>query len=178
MAIQGPSGSGKSTLLAILGGIIAPVEGTVVLGALRSAPVAWILQTLNSLGSRSVLDNACLYNILDHQAACVATDAALAILDELGMSHVAYVKARRLSGGELQRVAVARALVSNRPILLADEPTNQLDPANARRVMRALLGETSTARVTVVVTHDVDSLPVECRLLRLTELGLTDVTRR
>ena len=178
VAIEGPSGTGKSTLLAIIGGLLRPTSGTVTIDtAWPSHRFAWVLQGLNSLGARSALDNAALYNLLDGERRSVARRIAGERLVELGMGDHMHKRVRRLSGGELQRVAAARALSSRRPLVLADEPTNQLDRDNAKRVMAAVVDSATQGRAVIVVTHDHDALPDRCRVLRLDENGLHDVSK-
>lgn len=173
VAIEGPSGTGKSTLLAIIGGLLQPTSGTVsICASWRSERFAWVLQGLNSLSARSALDNAALYDMIDGVKRSAARQAAAEQLVSLGMVEHTNTQVRRLSGGELQRVAVARALSSQRPVVLADEPTNQLDRANARNVMSALVDAASQGRAVIVVTHDSDALSGRCRVLRLSESGL------
>jgi ABC-type lipoprotein export system ATPase subunit len=102
-----------------------------------------------------------------------ASERARANLDLVGIGDLADAKARQLSGGELQRLAVARALTSTRPIVLADEPTNQLDRHNARRVMQALVDSAAIEhRCVLVVTHDHEALPDTATVVRLAEDGL------
>lgn len=178
VAIEGPSGTGKSTLLAIIGGLLKPTSGTVTIGApWQSERFAWVLQGLNSLGARSALDNAALYDLIDGVKRSAARRAAAEQLIGLGMGGHMNTRVRRLSGGELQRVAVARALSCRRPLVLADEPTNQLDRDNAKHVMSALIDAASEGRAVVVVTHDRDALSDRCRVLRLSENGLHDVSK-
>jgi ABC-type lipoprotein export system ATPase subunit len=175
VAIEGPSGTGKTTLLALLGGLLEPSEGEVRVEGAHRAPFGWVLQTLNSLSARSVLANAELNNVIDGVDRSTARDRARRALDAIGLGDRLETRARQLSGGELQRLAVARVLASTRPIVLADEPTNQLDRANAELVMAALFATAvADRRVVVVVTHDHDALPDACRVLRLTEHGLVD----
>jgi ABC-type lipoprotein export system ATPase subunit len=178
VAIEGPSGTGKSTLLAIIGGLLQPTSGTVTISATwKSQRFAWVLQGLNSLGARSALDNAALYDLVDGVKRAEAHRTAAEQLIGLGMGEHMNTRVRRLSGGELQRVAVSRALSCRRPLVLADEPTNQLDHKNAEHVMSALVGVASQGRAVVVVTHDSDALSNRCRVLRLNENGLHDVSR-
>lgn len=175
VAIEAPSGTGKSTLLALLGGLLNPTQGTIHVNASHRAPFGWVLQSLNSLTARTVLANAELNNVIDGVDRRAARSRAHDALAAVGLGDRVRSRARQLSGGELQRLAVARVLASTRPILLADEPTNQLDRANAATVMRALF-ETAAVdrRIVVVVTHDHDALPETIRVLRLTEGGLVD----
>lgn len=175
VAIEGPSGTGKSTLLALLGGLLDPTEGAVRVESSHRAPFGWVLQSLNSLSARSVLANAELNNVIDGVGRSVARERARLSLDAVGLGDRWRSRARHLSGGELQRLAVARVLASTRPIVLADEPTNQLDRTNATAVMRALFATAEAdRRIVVVVTHDHDALPNTVRVLRLTEDGLAD----
>jgi ABC-type lipoprotein export system ATPase subunit len=155
IAIEGPSGTGKSTLLAVLGGLLEPRDGRVLNESTREAPFAWVLQSLNGLTARSVLANACLLGVLDGESLGEVRKRAMSLLTELGLDRHCDKRAKQLSGGELQRLAVARALASTRPVILADEPTNQLDRDNARRVMRLLFESAAVdQRIVIVVTHD------------------------
>lgn len=172
VAIEGPSGVGKSTLLALLGGLLAPTHGSVIVSTETAIPFAWVLQSLNTLAARSVLANACVGHLLDDEPKELTRSRALEALELLALKPLAEKRARSLSGGELQRLTVARALVSSRPIILADEPSNQLDRRNAQLVMQALVRAADSGRAVVIVTHDRAALPDHCRVLRLTEHGL------
>ncbi len=173
IAITGPSGVGKTTLLSILGGVQAADHGRVVARAVDPhSSTSWVLQTLNALGGRSVLENACLTAYLDGEDRRDIRTRALEALEMLDICHLRSKKARDLSGGEQQRLAVARALVASRPIVLADEPTSQLDYANSEIVMRALVNLAHKRRAVVIVTHDTSALPDNCRVLSLREDGL------
>jgi ABC-type lipoprotein export system ATPase subunit len=173
VAIQGPSGVGKSTLLGLIGGLLEPAEGSVEIPGAGQRRFAWVLQTLNSLSARTVLSNATLLARLDGESQSTSSARALGVLDALGLGEVVAQRARHLSGGELQRMAVARAIASSRPIILADEPTNQLDQASALITMRLLVSEAEESqRCVLIVTHDRDSLPANCRVFKLTENGL------
>jgi putative ABC transport system ATP-binding protein/lipoprotein-releasing system ATP-binding protein len=176
LAVEGPSGTGKSTLLGILGGVLTPTAGQVEHRTGRRPPFAWVLQTLNSLAARTVHDNAALLSLLDGEPRTDAYERAARVLADLGLGERLRSRARNLSGGELQRVAVARAISSVRPIVLADEPTNQLDRDLARHVMAALIRSAKKDnRIVVIVTHDHDALPASCRVARLGPEGLTEL---
>lgn len=158
VAILGPSGSGKTTLVALLGGLIAPDEGSVTVesqhGALQPARcVAWVLQTLNVLPDRTTLENAQLGAYADTADPKQARQRALAGLEAVGLGSLVDRPVRTLSGGECQRVVIARALASRRPFILADEPTGQLDHATTARVLDVLVGDLRERGI-VIVTHD------------------------
>ncbi len=162
-AILGPSGSGKSTLLSVLGGLVRPGAGVVRVelgsGAVDRAPVAlrdataWVLQTTNVLPERSALENVVVAALTQHGDRRRARAEAERRLESVGLADRAYDTARVLSGGELQRVVIARALASGRPFVLADEPTGQLDRSTSAMVLDALLRSSGDAGV-VIVTHD------------------------
>lgn len=157
VAIAGPSGSGKTTLLALLGGLLRPRQGQVrVEGGHVETPaenVAWVLQTVNVLSDRSVLDNAALGAFGDGANLGSARERARESLDQVGLGPLVDRPIRTLSGGETQRVVIARALCSLRPFILADEPTGQLDRRTTDGVLESLLTDTHGKGV-VIVTHD------------------------
>jgi lipoprotein-releasing system ATP-binding protein len=169
VAIIGPSGSGKSTLLNIIGLLMSPTRGTLrILGEdvaalddaalthLRGRRVGFIFQFHHLLAGLSAAQNLMLPLMIEKGRATEDMRAtALGALAEVGVEHKADVKPSRLSGGEQQRIAVARALVKNPPLVLADEPTGNLDTENSERVfelMRRYNRERGTA--VVIVTHD------------------------
>lgn len=158
--LVGPSGSGKSSLLAALAGLLPPREGSVrfVDEAGASAPpdparISWIPQGSNALPARSVLDNAMVGALARGAEISVARDRAHRALAELGIAAHADAAARELSGGELQRLAFARALAAETPLIFADEPTASLDVENVRRI-GALLTALGRVASVVVATHD------------------------
>lgn len=172
LAIVGPSGTGKTTLLALLGGLLTPDAGTaqvVLSDGVRCAvgPLAsWVLQTVNVLPDRSVADNVALGAYAGgagRQAALARVEPALA---QVGLAGYVPRPVRTLSGGEVQRVVIARALVSDRPVVLADEPTGQLDPRTTSGVAAALL-TAARGRIVVVVTHDPAVAALCSHVLRL-----------
>lgn len=162
-AILGPSGSGKSTLLGVLGGLLRPDAGTVRIEASESrvdnVPAAlqqvtsWVLQTTNVLPERSALDNVQVAALTRHGDRHIAREASERLLDAVGLGERANDPARVMSGGELQRVVIARALASGRPFMLADEPTGQLDRSTSAMVLDVFLDASHDAGV-VIVTHD------------------------
>ena len=160
VALVGSSGSGKSTLLHLIAGLDQPTRGTITWPALRGAPlrpgpVAVVFQAPSLLPPLDVLENVALPLLLLGVADDDARSSARIALERLSLVDVAAKLPEELSGGQAQRVAVARALVAAPALILADEPTGQLDSSTAADVVEALL---ETARVTgaalVIATHD------------------------
>ncbi len=168
LAISGPSGCGKSTLLAILGLLDNPTEGEYALGGtpvarlgseersrIRNRQIGFIFQAFNLIGDLTVYENTELP--LTYRAGLTRTerrDAVLSALDCVGMSHRLNHYPSQLSGGQQQRVAVARALVGRPAILLADEPTGNLDSRNGDAVMELLAKLHAGGSTVCMVTHD------------------------
>jgi putative ABC transport system ATP-binding protein len=166
VAITGPSGSGKSTLLGLLAGLDAPSSGSVILDGvditaldedslarLRGTRIGFVFQFFHLLPSLTALENV----LVPMEIAGVPRAAARAktLLDEVGLRDRGHHYPSQLSGGEQQRVAIARALANNPPILLADEPTGNLDSATGHSVIELLLAVNRTRKTTLVlVTHD------------------------
>lgn len=170
-AIVGPSGSGKTTLLSVIGGLLRPsggraraVDGAGSMHRVDSV-ATWVLQTVSLLPERTAADNVMVGAYSDTDDRAEADRRTAHALAAVGLGDRAEARARLLSGGEAQRVAIARALASHRPVLLADEPTGQLDAATSAAVADALLG--ATGRTVVVVTHD---LEVAARCTQVLEL--------
>ena len=168
VAIMGPSGSGKSTLLNILGGLEVPSGGELLLEGieigrmtddqrtlLRRRRIGFVFQQFNLLPIFSALDNVALPLRLEGVRSGEAEQRAAAMLDLVGLTERRNQLPSQLSGGEQQRVAIARALVADPAIILADEPTGNLDSANGDRVI-AMLRELVDAQgqTVVLVTHD------------------------
>lgn len=160
-ALVGPSGSGKSTLLAIMAGLLKPRSGTVTLedpasGTVNVAKgdVTWVPQGGYLLPDRSVLDNVLLGALSEGCGIDEASDKAQRALDAVALGHRFDASASDLSGGEAQRVAVARAMCTSRRIVFADEPTASLDRSSAVTVAEVLRGLIGDDRIVVVATHD------------------------
>ena len=165
--IMGPTGRGKSTLLYVLGLMLTPTSGVVRLGdvdastrpdrersRLRATSVGFVFQDSELDPSRPILDSVVepgLYAGLERQT---LEDRARALLERFGLAHRADHRPGQVSGGQAQRVAVCRALVNVPVVVLADEPTGNLDPDNAGLVMDALADAAAEGRTVVVATHD------------------------
>jgi ABC-type lipoprotein export system ATPase subunit len=161
VVIVGPSGSGKTTLLHIMSGIDTPTSGVIEWPALglaedlRPGPVALSFQSPSLLPALSVSENVALPLLLAGRTESSALESALSILDRAGLADLAQRLPEELSGGQSQRVSLARALVTGPALLFADEPTGQQDRSHALQLMDLLLsiaGESDTA--VVVATHD------------------------
>jgi putative ABC transport system ATP-binding protein len=167
-AIVGPSGSGKSTLLGLIAGLDAPSSGSVLidgvditalgedaLARLRGEKIGFVFQFFHLIPSLTAYENVAVP--MEIRGAADAATRARALLEEVGLTGRAHHYPSQLSGGEQQRVALARALANDPPIVLADEPTGNLDTANGRHIMD-LLRNIHRARHTtlVLVTHDAE----------------------
>jgi putative ABC transport system ATP-binding protein len=166
VAIVGPSGSGKSTLLNLMGALDLPTEGTVRihgqdlasldddgLTRLRRDRIGFVFQFFNLLPTLSALENVMLPSLLAGRAKKEVRARALAHLAAVGLAKRQGHRPDQLSGGEMQRVAIARALVGDPPLVLADEPTGNLDTKTGEGVLDLLIGAAGTRSV-VLVTHD------------------------
>ena len=165
--IMGPSGSGKSTLLHLIGGLDRPSSGDLLVDGrligqmaddqvtlFRRKRIGLVFQFFNLLPTLSALENVALPLVLDGQAKAAAEQRAATLLGEVGLEGRQKHLPEELSGGEIQRVAVARALAFDPPILLADEPTGNLDSNNGATVLTLLRRISKDAGCTVVmVTH-------------------------
>ncbi|CAN5311060.1 ABC transporter ATP-binding protein [soil metagenome] len=180
VAVMGRSGSGKSTLLNLAGGLDAPSRGTVRvegtdlsalsprdLAAIRRRHVGYVFQHGNLLPTLTAAENVSLPLELDGVSLREARASAIAILSEVLHPEVADRYPDQLSGGEQQRVAVARGLVGGRRLLLADEPTGALDEVTAEKVMRLLRDRCDAGAAALVVTHDAAQAAWADRVVRL-----------
>ena len=189
--IMGPSGSGKSTLLHLIGGLDQPNRGDVLvdgrlisqlsddqLTLFRRATVGFVFQFFNLLPTLSAVENVMLPLILDAQARSQAHARAERILERVGLEERKSHLPEELSGGEIQRLAVARALAFNPSILLADEPTGNLDSKTGAEVLELIREVNRQQGCTVVmVTHDKEAAGFGDRVIQLKD-GMTKRRRR
>ena len=187
-AVTGPSGCGKSTLLHLLGGLDRPTSGELFVGdlALHSADetaltqyrrrdLGIVFQFFNLLPTMNVLENVSLPLLLAGQPPARTRPRALELLDLVGMTPRAGHFVHQLSGGEMQRTAIARALVHRPRLLLADEPTGNLDSRNAERVLETLVTVAAAGLTTlVIVTHAEEVARAASRRVRLRDGKMTN----
>ena len=179
LAIVGPSGSGKTTLLGLMAGLDAPTSGTIDIGGteitaldedrlavLRGARIGFVFQFFHLVPSLTALENVLVPMELVGRRG--ARERATTLLAEVGLAERAHHYPTQLSGGEQQRVAIARALANDPPLILADEPTGNLDGANGRHILDLLLSVRTARQVTLVlVTHDAEIAALADRRLTL-----------
>ncbi len=187
--IMGPSGSGKSTLLLMLGALLKPTEGKIWLDELelsaqsesqlpdiRLRNFGFIFQDFNLLSALNVLDNVSLAAELTGVGRKAAREKATMLLSELGLGHRLNFSLEKLSGGEKQRVAIARALVNDPTILLADEPTANLDSSHGHETMRRLREiAKERGRSVIIVSHDERIKDIADRVLWIEDGQLKDL---
>ena len=180
VALMGPSGSGKSTLMNILGCLDSPTGGTYNLNShdvsqmtddelagIRNIEIGFVFQQFNLLPRLSAAENVALQLVYAGVSKKERIDRAMIALEKVGLASRSHHKSNELSGGQIQRVAIARALVNNPSILLADEPTGNLDSKTSVEVME-LFGKIQSAGNTVVlVTHEEDIAQYAHRVVRL-----------
>lgn len=181
LSIMGPSGCGKSTLLNIMGLLDAPSKGDVKIGNesttnlsdkqmahFRNRKLGFIFQSYHLINDLKVLDNVELPLLYRTSSAKERTQLAKAALEKVGLSNRIKHFPTQLSGGQKQRVAIARAIVGEPEIILADEPTGNLDSAMGHEIMEILLQLNNTEKTTIVmVTHDENMARKTHRLVRL-----------
>lgn len=167
LSIMGPSGCGKSTLLNIIGLLDAPTSGTVEiagtntvnmndkqLAMFRNQKLGFVFQSFHLINSLNVLDNVELPLLYRKVSAKERREAAVAVLEKVGLSHRMRHFPTQLSGGQCQRVAIARAIVGNPDIILADEPTGNLDSKSTIEIMNILKDLHKSGRTVIIITHD------------------------
>lgn len=180
-SIMGPSGSGKSTLLHLIGGLDRPTRGDVVVGGkvisqmgddevtlFRRERIGVIFQFFNLLPTLTAIENVALPALLGGRAEAEARAKSGALLERVGLSARGNHLPEELSGGEIQRLAIARALVFNPPILLADEPTGNLDSKTGGAILQLIRDINRREDCTVVmVTHDREAAAAGDRVIHL-----------
>ena len=181
VSIMGPSGSGKSTLLHLMGGLDAPTAGEIVIDGtpisrmsddeitiFRRRRIGFVFQFFNLLPTYSAEENVALPLLLDRRRPRDVRDRVGAALDLVGLGHRRRHRPDELSGGEMQRVAIARALVIDPALILADEPTGNLDTRTGEQIL-ALIRDANRARgsTVVLVTHDARAAGHAARIVTL-----------
>ena len=183
VGLVGPSGSGKSTLLNLISGIDHPSAGEISvagqsIGALsesrlagfRGKNIGIVFQFFQLVPTLSILENIILaMDLVGSIAKTERRDRALQLLDQMGVKRHQDKLPAKLSGGEQQRVAIARALANDPPILVADEPTGNLDSENSDRIMKLFEKCAADGRLVVVATHETSRLDGFSRLIRLAD---------
>jgi putative ABC transport system ATP-binding protein len=191
VAVMGPSGCGKSTLLQLVGGLDRPTAGDVLiagqglaqlsddaLSALRRRTIGFVFQAYNLIPVLNAVENVALPLILDGMRPAEATQRAAAWLDQLGLGDRRNHRPDQLSGGQQQRVAVARALVADPALILADEPTGNLDSKAAGEIAELLRRiAAGYGRTIVMVTHDPRIAAHAGRIVFLKDGTIADDTR-
>ena len=180
LSIMGPSGCGKSTLLNIMGLLDSPTSGTIEingtstenmgdkeLAAFRNQTLGFVFQSFHLINSLNVIDNVELPLLYRKMSSSERTDLAKAVLERVGLSHRMKHMPTQLSGGQCQRVAIARAIVGNPDIILADEPTGNLDSKMGAEVMELLHKlNKEDGRTIVMVTHNEEQAKQTGRTVR------------
>ena len=180
VALMGPSGSGKSTLMNILGCLDTPSSGEYYLNdqlvsdmrdgelaAIRNKEIGFVFQTFNLLPRLSALDNVALPLVYAGMGRSKREEVAEHVLEQVGLSDRMYHKPNELSGGQRQRVAIARALVNNPSIILADEPTGNLDTKTSLEIMDIFGKLHALGNTIILVTHEPDIALYAHRVVKL-----------
>jgi len=189
-AILGPSGSGKSTLMHIIGFMDQPTSGEIFLdenpvsglgkneqARLRATEIGFVFQSFNLLSRLSVLDNVLLPVNYARRSPAEYRERALATLERVGLGHRSSHRPAQLSGGERQRVAIARALVNAPKIVLADEPTGNLDSHNAANILRLFDELAKEGNTILLVTHDESIADHTRKIIRVKDGKITEEER-
>jgi len=188
VSIVGPSGSGKSTLLHILGTLDEPAKGEIFLqdkkinqlkgrqlAAFRNRHIGFVFQFHHLLPEFSALENVCIPGWIAGRRKKEVEEQAVSLLNTLGVGHRVENKPGALSGGEQQRVAVARALINNPDIVFADEPTGNLDSANAKELHQLFFDLRNRFKQTfLIVTHNEELARMSDRTLHMTDGLITN----
>jgi putative ABC transport system ATP-binding protein len=186
VALMGPSGSGKSTIMNILGCLDTPTSGTYVLNGtnvslmtddelarVRNKEIGFVFQTFNLLPRLTALENVALPMVYAGLAKAERNAKAEQVMDMVGLKDRMHHKPNELSGGQRQRVAIARALVNNPSIILADEPTGNLDTKTSYEIMNIFEEINANGNTVILVTHEEDIAKHARRIIRLRD-GLVE----
>lgn len=186
VALMGPSGSGKSTIMNILGCLDSPTSGTYVLNGtnvssmtddelarVRNKEIGFVFQTFNLLPRLTALENVALPMVYAGMAKAERNARAEQVMDMVSLKDRMHHKPNELSGGQRQRVAIARALVNNPSIILADEPTGNLDTKTSYEIMNIFEEINANGNTVILVTHEEDIAKHARRIIRLRD-GLVE----
>lgn len=189
VAFMGPSGSGKSTLMNIVGCLDTPTAGTYILNNkdvshmteneladIRNKEIGFVFQTFNLLPRATALENVALPLIYAGYGRAAREEKAMAVLESVSLSDRAHHKPNELSGGQRQRVAIARALVNDPSIILADEPTGNLDSKTSYDIMGLFHDLHASGNTIIMVTHEDDIAHYAHRIIRLRD-GLIETDK-
>jgi putative ABC transport system ATP-binding protein len=189
LAVMGPSGCGKSTLLNVLGLLDRPSGGSYQLAGtemaglpsaklarLRGEHIAFVFQNFNLIDDLTVAENVEV-SLLYRSGPAVTNDRIRLVLDQVGMTHRAGHRPQQLSGGQQQRVAIARALAGNPRLILADEPTGNLDSANGEQVIESLQQVARSGTAVVMVTHSHRDAAAAQRIVQMLDGRIVGETR-
>jgi len=180
VALMGPSGSGKSTLMNLLGCLDSPTAGKYILNGedvskmkdddladVRNKEIGFVFQQFNLLPRLTAAENVALPLIYNGTTKKIRTELSLEMLDRVGLADRSHHKPNELSGGQNQRVAIARALVNNPSIILADEPTGNLDSKTSVEIMHIFDKIQADGNTVILVTHEEDIAEYAHRIIRL-----------
>jgi putative ABC transport system ATP-binding protein len=189
VALMGPSGSGKSTLMNILGCLDTPTDGTYILNGkdvskmpdddladVRNLEIGFVFQQFNLLPRLTAVENVALPLVYAGVPRRQRIDRAMAVLEKVGLTDRSHHKPNELSGGQAQRVAIARALINNPSLILADEPTGNLDSKTSNEIMDIFTAIQAGGNTVVLVTHEEDIANYAFRIVRLRD-GLIESDR-
>jgi putative ABC transport system ATP-binding protein len=188
ISIVGTSGSGKSTLLNLVGGLMKPSEGKVFvkgqdlttmnennLALFRRKYLGFVFQSFNLISTLTAVENVELPLIFSNVSTSEREKKVITLLTELGLEDRLYHKPTELSGGQQQRVSIARAIINNPEIILADEPTGNLDSKTSREIMEVLYSLNRKGQTFLVVTHDMNVAHYGNRIIYLTDGQITKI---
>ena len=191
VALMGPSGSGKSTLMNILGCLDSPSAGRYVLNGqdvskmaddnladVRNKEIGFVFQQFNLLPRLTALENVALPLVYAGVGRKQRTEMAMEVIQKVGLEERSHHKPNELSGGQCQRVAIARALVNNPSLILADEPTGNLDTRTSKEIMDIFTQIQEAGNTVVLVTHEEDIANYAKRVVRLRDGLIESDTRK